>query len=255
MISHIDWEGTLAAIWRGSRQQLRAVHSLDSIRLDDLLGIERQKAEVVRNTERFLQRLPANHTLLWGARGTGKSSMVKALLNDFGDKGLRVIEMDKDDLAMLPEIVDEIRELPYRFVVYCDDLSFNEGEFHYKHLKSVLQGSIEIPPENVLLYATSNRRNLMPETMADNLQSQVVDTELHYADAIEEKISLADRFGLKLAFHPINQDGYLSIVDYLFRGQTLDKAALHRDALLFAHARGARSGRAARQFYNSYVHP
>ncbi len=247
----IDWTGTPAAIWRRHRQALRPVKHTDPVVLDQLLGVERQKDALVANTRRFLAGQPANNVLLWGARGTGKSSLIKALLNRFFPEGLRVIEVDRDDLIFLPEIVDEIRELPQRFVVFCDDLSFEAGEGTYKALKSVLEGSIELPPDNVLVYATSNRRHLMPEYMKDNEQAKMVDGEIHPGEAIEEQVSLSDRFGLWLSFYPFKQDEYLAMIDALFPGVD-DRDALHREALRFALARGGRSGRTARQFYRAF---
>lgn len=251
MSEQIDWHKIPAAIWRASRAQLRPVTRLDPVDLDELLGIERQKQMICENTERFLSGKPANNTLLWGARGTGKSSIVKALLNRYFERGLRVIQIDKEDLRDLSDIVDSIRDLPQKFVVFCDDLSFDEGDGTYKALKSVLEGSIEVPPDNVLIYATSNRRHLMPEYMSDNEQSRVVDTEIHHAEAIEEKISLSDRFGLWLSFYAINQDQYLDIVDQLFQEVT-DRRALHAEAIRFALAKGGRSGRSAQQFFKSH---
>lgn len=247
----LDWEQLAAAVWRARPQKLRPVTRLDPIKLPELRGVDRQKALLVDNTERFLKGLPANNALLWGARGTGKSSVIKALLNAYFDQGLRVIQIDKEELLDLPEIVDEISTLPQKFIVFCDDLSFEEGDSTYKALKSVLEGSIELPPDNVLIYATSNRRHLMPEYMKDNEQSKVVETEIHHAEAIEEKISLSDRFGLWLSFYAIDQDQYLEIVDQLF-GKVTDVKALHAEAIRFALAKGGRSGRAAQQFYKSY---
>lgn len=251
MSGQIDWSTTPAAIWRARRACLRAVNNLDPITMEDLLGIERQKKLVMQNTERFLKGMPANNTLLWGARGTGKSSVIKALLNTYFDQGLRVIQIDKEDLRDLTEIVDEIRDLEQKFIVFCDDLSFDEGDGTYKALKSVLEGSIELPPSNVLIYATSNRRHLMPEYMSDNEKSHVVNTEIHLAEAIEEKISLSDRFGLWLSFYAINQDEYFAIVDSLFP-KVEDKQALHAEAVRFALSKGGRSGRAAQQFFKMY---
>lgn len=251
MRNKIDWSNTPAAIWRARSQQLRPVLRLDPVELDDLLGIERQKRSIVANTQRFLDGRPANNALLWGSRGTGKSSIVKALLNAFYEDGLRVIQIDKEDLLDLHEIVDDIRDLPQKFIVFCDDLSFDEGDGTYKALKSILEGSIELPPENVLIYATSNRRHLMPEYMQDNEQSRVVDTEIHHAEAIEEKVSLSDRFGLWLSFYPINQDQYLEIVDQLFP-DVPDRIALHTEAIRFALSKGGRSGRAAQQFFKAF---
>lgn len=249
-MQRIDWETTEAAIWRPKAARLRAVRRLDTIRLEDLLGIDHQKQTIVANTEQFLDGKPANNALLWGSRGTGKSSLVKALLNRYGCQGLRVIEIDKDDLVDLPEIVDGIRDLPQKFIVFCDDLSFEEGESSYKHLKSVLEGSIELPPENVLVYATSNRRHLIPERMSENQAVKLIDGELHYTDGIEEKLSLADRFGLWLSFYPATQDQYLAMVDALFP-DCASREQLHLQARQFAQVRGSRSGRTARQFYLS----
>lgn len=248
----IDWNMTAAAVWRPGKARLRAVVRTDTIRLDDLLGIDAQKQQLVRNTERFLGGEPANNALLWGARGTGKSSLIKALLNAYKTNGLRVIEVDKHDLVSLPEIVDDIRELPQRFIVYCDDLSFEANDSQYKSLKSVLEGSIEQPPENVLVYSTSNRRHLLPEQMRDNLDTRLVDGEVHYSDTVEEKTSLSDRFGLSLAFYPPSRDAYLAIIDSLFP-DVEDRASLHKAALDFAHQRASKSGRTAKQFYNSFA--
>lgn len=247
----IDWETTPAAIWRRHKQALRAVRQTDPIRMEQLMGVERQKEALITNTERFLKQQPANNVLLWGARGTGKSSLIKALLNQYFPEGLRVIEVDRDDLIFLPEIVDDIRDLSQRFVVFCDDLSFEPGEGTYKALKSVLEGSIELPPDNVLVYATSNRRHLMPEYMKDNESSKMVDGEIHPGEAIEEQVSLSDRFGLWLSFYPFRQEAYLEMVDALFP-EPADREALHREALRFALARGGRSGRTARQFYRAF---
>lgn len=249
----IDWNHTFAAIWRQHQHYLRPVRQLDRICLDELLGIAQQKQALIANTERFLASKPANNALLWGSRGTGKSSLIKALLNAYHPQGLRVIEVDKQDLIYLPEIVDDIREQRYRFIVYCDDLSFDAGENQYKALKSVLEGSIELPPDNVLLYATSNRRHLLPEQMQDNLNTRLVDGEVHYSDAVEEKISLSDRFGLWLSFYPQHTETYLDIVDHLFTGYAGDREHLHQAALDFAHSRAAKSGRTAKQFYQAFV--
>ncbi|HEC18012.1 MAG TPA: ATP-binding protein [Gammaproteobacteria bacterium] len=249
---NIDWETVRAAVWRQHKGALRAVMSVDPVALDSLVGIEAQKTELCRNTERFLSRLPANNALLWGARGTGKSSLIKAVLNEYAAEGLRLIEVFKTDLYHLPDIVDEIRHLPFRFIVYCDDFSFDVNDNSYVALKTLLEGSIEQAPDNVLLYATSNRRHLVPESMQDNRDSHVVGDEVHYADAIEEKISLSDRFGLWLSFYPPTEDGYLVIVDSYFPNYPGDRQVLHKAAKDFARARGSKSGRTARQFFNAY---
>lgn len=245
----LDWTKTVAALWRSRTGSLRPARRLDGVRLESLLGVDRQKRALVANTEAFLARRPAHNALLWGSRGTGKSSLIKALLNEYGDDGLRAIEIDKDDLEDLPEIVDDLCDLPQRFLVFCDDLSFEEGETRYKHLKSVLEGSLELPPENVLVYATSNRRHLIPERSAENADTRIVDGELHHGDTVEEKLSLADRFGLWLSFHPNNQEQYLAIVDHLFAGFDGDREELHRRAKQFAMTRASKSGRTAHQFW------
>jgi uncharacterized protein len=248
----IDWNTTYAAIWRQRKQYLRPVRQFDPIRLDQLLGIDDQKRQLTANTERFLSRMTANNALLWGARGTGKSSLVKALLNEYKGRGLRIVEVDKQDLIYLPEIVDDIREQQQCFIIYCDDLSFEAGDGLYKPLKSVLEGSVELPPENVLFYATSNRRHLLPEQMRDNLDTQLVDGEVHYSDTIEEKISLSDRFGLRLSFYPQNTTTYLKIVDGYFADYQGNREQLHQAALDFAHQHAAKNGRTAKQFYNAF---
>ena len=252
--SGMNWQTTPAAIWRQTSEKLRPVHNIDPIRFSQLSGIDNQVSAIKKNTEKFLTGLPANNALLWGSRGTGKSSIIKALLNEYHDQGLRVVEVDKSDLIYLPEIVDFIRNEPFHFIVYCDDLSFDEGENTYKALKSVMEGSIELPPQNVLLYATSNRRHLLPEYMEDNDQSRVVKTEIHHGEAVEEKVSLSDRFGLWLSFYPINQTEYLAMVDALFPDTNEhSRDALHKEAIRFALAKGGRSGRAAKQFYNAFA--
>ncbi len=250
----IDWAKTIAATWRARQESLKPVVDIDLLEMDDLLGIDRQKHLFCENIERFIAGKPNNHALLWGARGTGKSSLVKAALNSYHDQGLRVIEIPKNELHWLIDITDEIRNLDYRFVIFCDDLSFEEGETSYKELKSTLQGSIEKPPENVLIVATSNRRHLIPEQMKDNEQSEVVNGEIHHSGTTEEKMSLSDRFGLSLSFYPINQDDYFAIVDMLFSNVNVaDLKAFHVLADRFARERGSRNGRIAQQFFNSWV--
>lgn len=249
----IDWDNTLAASWRTRQEKLKAVSDVDLLEMNKLLCIDRQKKAFIGNIENFLIGKPTNHILLWGARGTGKSSLVKAALNEYKDKKLRVIEIPKDDLRWLIEITDNIRHLDYRFIIFCDDLSFEEGETTYKELKSTLQGSIEKPPENVLIIATSNRRHLIPERMSENEQSSL-QGEIHASDTIQEKMSLADRFGMSLSFYPMTQDEYFSIVDMLFEDEDIeDQAHLHVIAARFAGERGSRSGRIAEQFYNAWA--
>jgi predicted AAA+ superfamily ATPase len=249
----VDWERVVAAVWRSRPAWLREVAAPDPVRLRDLVGIDHQKAELMRNTERFLAGLPANSALLWGARGTGKSSLVKAILNACSGSGLRLVEIFRDDLRDLPEIVDRIREQPWRFILYCDDFSFEANDNSYVGLKSVLEGSVEPPPANALFYVTSNRRHLLPEYMKDNQATVVDNGEVHYSDAVEERIALADRFGLWLSFYQTDMQGYLAIVDSYFPDFAGDREALHHAARMFAMARASRSGRTARQFYNSYT--
>lgn len=249
----IDWNKTWAAVWRHHSQQLHPVNAIDGVTLNSLIGIDRQKQELLDNTQRLLEGKPANHALLWGARGTGKSSLIKAVLNEYKSQGLRLIEVFKTDLFHLPEIVDGIRDLPQKFIIYCDDFSFEVNDNSYIGLKTLLEGSIEQPPENVKLYATSNRRHLIPESMQDNLDSKIIEGELHYADAIEEKISLSDRFGLWLSFYQPDLQGYLNIVDSYFRDYSGDRADLHKAAKDFAMLRASKSGRTAKQFYNSFA--
>lgn len=249
----IDWDKNIAASWRTRQEKLKAVQDVDLLALDKLLCIDKQKKAFVGNIENFLEGKHTNHILLWGARGTGKSSLIKAALNEYHERKLRVIEIPKDDLRWLIEITDEIRNLDYRFIIFCDDLSFEEGETTYKELKSTLQGSIEKPPENVLIIATSNRRHLIPEIMKDN-EEPSLNGEIHAADTVQEKMSLADRFGMSLAFYPMTQAEYLSIVDMLFEDiEVEDPSHLQVLAARFATERGSRSGRIAQQFYNAWA--
>lgn len=253
MNENVEWNTDLAAIWRAKKEHLKPVRYIENISFDDLVGIERQKKVLIENTQRFLNNLPSNNVLLWGARGTGKSSLIKALLNTYAPQGLRVIEIDRDDLDDLIEISDMIRHLPYKFLIFCDDLSFEEGEKGYKGLKRILEGSIEAPPSNIKIYATSNRRHLIPEYKSDNDGVKVGENgELHYGDSIEEKISLSDRFGMWISFYHGNQAEYLEVVDSYFKEYKGDREFLHAEALRFAQARASKSGRTAKQFYNSF---
>lgn len=247
-----DWKKTPAAVWRNQKQQLRPVKLIDPIRLSALLGIDSQKQQLVENTQRFIAGKPANSALLWGARGTGKSSLIKAILNEYFANGLRLVEVYKNDLSNLPEIVDELRDLQNKFIIYCDDFSFDEHENTYIALKTILDGSIEVAPSNVILYVTSNRRHLMPEYMKDNRDTQIIDGELHYSDAVEEKISLSDRFGLWISFYGFTMQEYLSIVAHYFDDYSGDKNQLFAEAKKFAQRRASHSGRTAKQFYNYF---
>jgi predicted AAA+ superfamily ATPase len=251
-----DWSAT-AFRWRrlttGGR--LEAVHHPHGIRLWYLHVIDEQKRQLQRNTAQFVAGHPANNALLWGARGTGKSSLVKALLNAFAEKGLRLVEVERSELVDLPLIVEQLEGRSERFVVFCDDLSFEAGDPAYKALKVVLDGSIAGASENVLIYATSNRRHLLPETMEENRQARVVDGELHPAESTDEKIALSDRFGMWLSFYPFDQEGYLAIVDYWVAqlGGTPDRDTYRQAAVQWALARGNRSGRSAWHFARDWV--
>jgi predicted AAA+ superfamily ATPase len=213
-------------------------------------------AALVRNTRQFLAEAPANNALLWGSRGTGKSSLVKALLTEYGRSGLRLIEVYKSDLLHLPEIVERLFDRPERFILFADDLSFESNDPSYKALKAILEGSLYSSPQNVLFYATSNRRHLMPEYLDENLDARVHGHEVHPGEAVEEKISLSERFGLWLSFYPFHQEEYLSIVDHWLNRLGLDPSSspvIHREALRFALQRGSRSGRVAQQFARDWV--
>lgn len=254
-----DWGASVAFRYRkrGAHGVLEPVRHVATIRLDDLREIDEQKAKVQRNTERFVAGLPANNVLLTGARGTGKSSLIKACLNAYADRGLRLIEVDKADLTDLPDIVDVVAGRPERFIVFCDDLSFEEGESGYKALKSILDGSVAAASPNVLIYATSNRRHLLPEYLRENLTyTHTDDGEVHPGEAVEEKISLSERFGLWVSFYPFSQDEYLAVVAQWLRHYGLDEAAIEAarpQALVWALERGSRSGRVAYQFARDHV--
>lgn len=248
-----DWENAIAFRWRKSqgRGWLQAIRHPHPIRLAELNNIDDQKERIVANTRQFVAGKPANNVLLTGTRGSGKSSLVKAVLNEFSHQGLRLIEVDKEDLVDLADIVDLVDGRPERFIIFCDDLSFEAGETAYKALKSVLDGSVSAPPENVLIYATSNRRHLMPEYFSENLETKRVDDEIHPGEAVEEKISLSERFGLWISFYPFSQDDYLNIVNHWLRYLGVSEkliADCERDALNWALGRGSRSGRVAWQF-------
>ncbi|BBL75174.1 ATP-binding protein [Methylomagnum ishizawai] len=249
----VDWNASPAFRWRGAaaRQPLQAIPRPHRLALADLLCVDRQKAELDRNTRQFLKGLPANNALLWGAKGTGKSSLVKALLNEYAATGLRVIEVDRQHLVELPDILDLLHPRPEKFILYCDDLSFEADDAGYKALKAILEGSFCAPPPNVLIYATSNRRHLLPEYAEDNQQARWIEGELHQGEAVEEKISLSERFGVWLSFHAFNQDQYLAVVrHWLDRlGTPLeDWETARSEALRYALLRGSRSGRVAWQF-------
>ena len=253
-----DFASSLAFRWRKRRYlgleqgELQPVLQPALIPFDDLKHVDGQKSALSQNTERFVRRLPANNALLTGARGTGKSSLIRACLNEFGKRGLRLIEVDKRDLIDIADIVDMVAGAPERFVIFCDDLSFDRNEAGYKELKAALDGSIAGTADNVLIYASSNRRHLMPELMRDNLDTRYdADGEIHPAEAVEEQISLSERFGLWLSFYPFRQDDYLDIVSHWlqrFGLNSYETAEARAEALQFALQRGSRSGRVALQF-------
>ncbi|WP_397536216.1 ATP-binding protein [Roseateles sp.] len=249
-----DWSASVAfrARRRAGRLLLEPVRHVSTIRLQDLKEVEPQKEKLLRNTEQFVAGRPANNVLLTGARGTGKSSLIKACLNEFAPQGLRLIEVDKNDLVDLPDLVDLVSERSERFVIFCDDLSFDEGELGYKALKSMLDGSVAAASDNLLIYATSNRRHLLPEQMKDNLAAKMDENgELHPGEAIEEKVSLSERFGLWVSFYPFSQPEYLEICAQWLRYYGLNEAQIataRQPALVWALERGSRSGRVAFQF-------
>lgn len=255
-----DWNASVAFRYRkrsSGHGALEPVRHLAQMRLADLQEIDGQKAKIQRNTAQFVQGLPANNVLLTGARGTGKSSLVKACLNEYAAQGLRLIEVDKADMVDLPDIVDVVADRSERFVVFCDDLSFDDGEPGYKALKSILDGSVSAAGQNVLIYATSNRRHLLPEYMKDNLSySHGEDGEVHPGEVIEEKISLSERFGLWVSFYPFSQDEYLAIVAQWLSSFDVDAAVIEgarAEALVWALERGSRSGRVAYQFARDFA--
>jgi predicted AAA+ superfamily ATPase len=253
-----DWSAAIAFRYRkrGPSGRVEPVRHVAPIRLDALVEVDAQKERLLANTRHFVAGLPANNVLLTGARGTGKSSLVKACLNEYASQGLRLIEVDKTDLVDLPDIVDLVADRPERFLVFCDDLSFDEGEPGYKALKSILDGSVSQSSDNVLIYATSNRRHLLPEYMKENLSYQHLDNgEVHPGEVVEEKISLSERFGLWVSFYPFSQDEYLAIVAQWLRGYGVSESAIaaaRQESLVWALERGSRSGRVAFQFAKDY---
>jgi uncharacterized protein len=261
-----DWHRVTAARWRkqGGRSYLQGVAHPHAIRLDDLVAVDEQKRAIDRNTKHFVAGLPANNVLLTGSRGTGKSSLVKAMLAKYAARGLRVIEVEKGDLTDLPDIADRVAGRPERFIIFCDDLTFDAGESGYRALKVMLDGSIAGGATNVLIYATSNRRHMLPEYFSENLETRHVGDEVHPGESVEEKISLSERFGLWISFYPFGQDDYLAAVSGWLAHFGVKTPANARDAeartqaaLQWALARGSRSGRVAWQFAKNYAgdHP
>jgi hypothetical protein len=261
-VQRIDWATCHAANWHRSALAgtMEPVPSIEAMHLDDLLGIEPQKQMLLENTRQFLAGLPANNALLWGTRGTGKSSLVRALLHAHAHEGLRIIQVDKDDLVSLPAIVEEVKAQAFKFILFSDDLSFESGDASYKVLKSALDGAVYSLPENVLIYVTSNRRHLVPEYESDNRGAMMVEGEIHHGEAVEEKISLSGRFGLWVAFHPFSQDLYVDVVrrwvEKLSRklGAPLDwTRESEAEAILWSQKKSDRSGRIAYQFACHWV--
>ena len=240
----------------GQKGLFHKIQQPTKIKLDDLKCIDQQKQKIDRNTQQFLAGLPANNVLLWGPKGTGKSSLIKALLSEYQNKGLNLIEVERNDLGNLRNIIEQLSGKEEHIILYCDDLSFEADDPSYKAIKVVLDGSLSNTPDNILIYATSNRRHLIPESMADNVNSQNVQGELHLSEAIEEKISLSERFGVWLAFHPFNQDQYLQIVDYWLNKLgfvSQDIEIVHKASLKWALEHGSRSGRSAWQFAKDWT--
>lgn len=253
----VDWSASIAFRWRkrGHQGFLQPVTHVHRITLKDLKGVDRQKQLIDQNTQQFVAGAPANNVLLTGARGTGKSSLVKGVLNKYAPKGLRVIEVEKQDLMDLPDLVELVHARPERFIIFCDDLSFEADEPGYKALKAVLDGSVAAASENVLVYATSNRRHLMPEYMQENLEAKRVGDEIHPGETVEEKVSLSERFGLWVSFYPFTQDEYLAIVLHWLRyfEAEAEGELVRQEALQWALQRGSRSGRVAWQFARDWA--
>lgn len=261
-VKPVDWSTCYAANWRrhSFSGYLEPVRVTDTTALSELLGVEEQIEIMTHNTRQFLARLPANNALLWGSRGTGKSSLVKALLNEYAPKGLRVIQIEKEDLVYLSEIFSAVEEQPYRFILLCDDLTFEPGELSYKMLKSALDGSVYSPPENVLIYVTSNRRHLLPQYETDQRGGMFVNGEMQQSEVMEEKISLSDRFGLWVAFYAFSQDRYLDAVRLAVAREARERQVdiphtkeLDREAIQWSHDKSKRCGRTAYQFSKNYV--
>ena len=255
-----DWRASIAFRYRkrsNGHGVLEPVKHVATLSLDDLKEIDVQKEKIQRNTLQFINGLPANNVLLTGARGTGKSSLIKACLQTYAPNGLRLIEVDKQDMVDLPDIIDVVASRPEKFIIFCDDLSFEEGEPGYKALKSILDGTVAAATPNVLIYATSNRRHLLPEYMKDNLSyNHTSDGEVHPGEVIEEKISLSERFGLWISFYPFSQEAYLLIVDQWLSSLGVPRdliAKARHEALVWALERGSRSGRVAFQFAQDFA--
>ncbi len=258
----INWAVCHAANWHrhSFAGYLEQVESIEQICLEDLLGIEDQKQSVEENTRQFLAGYPANNILLWGTRGTGKSSLIRAVLNKYAAEGLRVVQVEKSDLVHLPDIVDAIKHLPYRFIIFSDDVSFETGESSYKMLKSALDGAVYALPDNILIYVTSNRRHLLPEYESDNRGAMMVNNEIHHGEGVEEKISLSGRFGLWVAFHPFSRDQYVRVARQWAQklcskqgAELLWTKEAEDEAIQWSYMKGDSSGRIAYQFACRWV--
>ncbi len=261
-VAPIDWSKCYAANWRrhSFSGYLEAVTVSDTTRLEELLGVEEQKEIMIKNTKQFLLGLPSNNALLWGSRGSGKSSIVKALLNEFCEQGLRFIQVEKEDLIYLSEIFNAVEKQPYRFILLCDDLTFEVGELSYKMLKSALDGSVYSAPENVLIYVTSNRRHLLPEYESDHVGGKYVKGELQQSEAMEEKVSLSDRFGIWVAFYAFSQERYIDAVKLNVTMESKQRKIeipwtkeLELDAIQWSHDKSKRCGRTAYQFAKHWI--
>jgi len=259
-LSQPDWGASIAFRYRkrsSGHGVIEPVRHVGAMKLEQLREIEQQKEKIQRNTEQFVRGLPANNVLLTGARGTGKSSLIRACLHTYAEQGLRLIEVDKADMIDLPDIVEAVSQRPEKFIIFCDDLSFEEGEPGYKALKSILDGTVAATTPNMLIYVTSNRRHLLPEYMKDNLSyAPRDDGEIHPGEVVEEKISLSERFGLWVSFYPFSQDEYLTIAAQWLSSFGVPPAAIEAakpEALVWALERGSRSGRVAYQFAKDYA--
>ena len=244
--------------WRraDASSRLEEIRYSRDIRLDDLLFIDRQKNSLRSNTEQFINDYPANNVLLWGPRGTGKSSLVKAIFSEYRDRELYLVEVTRDNLTDLNDICTELNRYEGKFIIYCDDLSFDVNDPSYKTLKVLLDGSVSDIPDNILIYATSNRRHLMPEFRSENLEAKMIDGEIHHGEAVEEKLSLSERFGIWLSFHPFNQEQYLQIAFHWLDRTGIeidDPEQVRQDALQWALEKGTRSGRSAAQFARNWA--
>ena len=248
MSSRVNWSETKAALWRGDSRSLLPIKRLDEILLDDLFSIDRQKQELLDNTYALLQGKQAEHALLWGARGTGKSGLVKAVFTHLQEKKLRLIELRREDMSLLPELAAEIENAPFKFIIFCDDLVFNKDSKDYRALRVFLQGSISLPPPNLLLYATTNLRYILSQDLKDNEEVGLYDLEPQYGQKTEDGLALADRFGLWLSFYPPSKEDYLKKVEYELKDEVKDLSALREQALDFARLRATRNYRTAEQF-------